>query len=38
MTRLGAKKDVDDILRHPFFKDLDIEKLSLKILKSPFIP
>ena len=38
MTRLGAKKDVDEILRHPFFKDLDLEKLSLKILESPFIP
>ena len=38
MTRLGARKDADEILRHPFFKELDMEKLREKTLKAPFIP
>jgi len=25
--RLGSKNDVDDVIRHDWFKDLDVEKL-----------
>ena len=36
--RLGAKEDVDEIMRHPFFKEIDpIELLAYKIVP-PFIP
>jgi hypothetical protein len=38
MTRLGARKDADDILKHPFFKEIDLEKLKVKKLKAPFVP
>ena len=38
MTRLGARKDADEILRHPFFRDLDLEKLKQKTLQAPFVP
>ena len=36
--RLGQNHDVDDILLHPLFKDLDIDKLVNKQIKAPFIP
>jgi serum/glucocorticoid-regulated kinase 2 len=36
--RLGKKNDVQEILSHPFFKDLDIEKLKKKELVAPYIP
>ena len=36
--RLGAQGDVADILEHPFFKGLDIEKLKNKQLKPPYQP
>ena len=36
--RLGAKGDVDEILAHPFFKSLDIEKLLAKKLIPPYNP
>lgn len=36
--RLGQNNDVDDILLHPWFKDLDIEKLLKKKLPAPFVP
>jgi serum/glucocorticoid-regulated kinase 2 len=36
--RLGAKGDVDEILAHPFFKGLDIEKLLAKKLIPPYNP
>ena len=36
--RLGKKNDVNDILGHPFFKDLDTQKLLHKELEAPFIP
>ena len=36
--RLGAKYDVDEILAHPFFKSLDIEKLLAKQLIPPYKP
>lgn len=36
--RLGAKGDIDEILAHPFFKGLDIEKLKEKKLIPPYKP
>lgn len=36
--RLGQKKDVEEVIGHPFFKDLDIEKLLKKELVPPYIP
>jgi len=36
--RLGAKSDIDEILAHPFFKSLDIEKLLAKELIPPYKP
>jgi hypothetical protein len=38
MTRLGAHKDAEEILKHPFFRDLDIPSLKKKTLKAPFVP
>jgi len=38
MTRLGARKDAEEILKHPFFRDIDLEAIKLKKLKSPFVP
>lgn len=35
---MGARKDVDEILGHPFFKELNMEKLKQKTLESPFVP
>lgn len=36
--RLGQKNDVDEVLSHPFFAGLDLEKLLKKELPPPFIP
>jgi len=36
--RLGQEHDVEDIIKHPWFKDLDIEKLLKKQLPAPYIP
>lgn len=36
--RLGYKDDGDEILKHPFFKDLDIAKLERKEVEPPFKP
>jgi serine/threonine protein kinase len=36
--RLGAKGDIDEIIAHPFFKGLDIEKLVAKKLVPPYNP
>ena len=36
--RLGQNNDVNDILLHPWFKDLDIDKLLKKQLAAPFVP
>lgn len=36
--RLGQNNDVDDILLHPWFKDLDIDNLLKKKLPAPFVP
>jgi hypothetical protein len=36
--RLGQQRDVDDILGHPWFADLDMVSLLAKKEKSPYIP
>lgn len=36
--RLGAKDGADEILRHPFFKDIDMPKLIKKELEPPYKP
>jgi len=36
--RLGQKGDSEEVLGHPFFKDLDLDKLIKKQLEAPFIP
>ena len=36
--RLGQNNDVNDILLHPWFKDLDIDKLLKKKLAAPYVP
>lgn len=36
--RLGRVKDVDDILGHPWFADLDMESLLKKKEPSPYVP
>lgn len=36
--RLGHKNDIDDILGHPWFEDLNIKHLLEKKLKAPYIP
>ena len=36
--RLGAKGDIDEILSHPFFSDLDITKLLKKEVPPPYKP
>lgn len=36
--RLGQKNDVEEVLGHPFFKDVDREKLLSKLIEPPFKP
>jgi serine/threonine protein kinase len=36
--RLGAQRDVQEILEHPFFAGLDIDKLMKKQLVPPYMP
>lgn len=36
--RLGQNKDVEEILSHPWFADLNIEDLKHKRLPAPFVP
>ena len=36
--RLGQKNDIDEVLGHPFFKDIDREKLLNKEIEPPFKP
>ena len=36
--RLGYEKDKEDVLSHPFFKDIDIDKLLKKEIEAPYIP
>ena len=35
---MGSKADAAEVLSHPFFRSIDIAKLSMKKLESPFIP
>mmetsp|Transcript_101528 Transcript_101528/g.124297 ORF Transcript_101528/g.124297 Transcript_101528/m.124297 type:complete len:156 (+) Transcript_101528:2-469(+) len=38
-TRLGASQsDVKDIIKHPFFKNIDINKLLKKEIKATYVP
>lgn len=36
--RLGQKQDVDEVLSHPFFKGLDMDKLLARQIKAEFQP
>ena len=36
--RFGANGDADEILSHPFFTGLDIDKLKAKELVPPYMP
>jgi hypothetical protein len=38
MMRLGSKNDADEIINHPWFQDVDWDKLMKEELPSPFIP
>jgi hypothetical protein len=38
MTRLGSKGDADEIVNHPWFSDINWDKLMKEELESPFIP
>lgn len=38
MKRIGRDGDVDDIIAHPWFKELDIEQLLAKKIPAPYIP
>lgn len=37
-SRLGQNNDMDEVLMHPFFADLDMEELLQKRITAPFIP
>ena len=37
-TRLGSQNDADEIVNHPWFADMDWDKLMKKELPSPFQP
>lgn len=37
-VRLGQENGVEDILGHPWFKDIEIPKLIAKEIKAPHIP
>ncbi len=36
--RLGSQNDADDLVNHPWFSDIDWERLMTKELESPFKP
>lgn len=38
MMRLGSKNDADEIINHPWFQDIEWDKLMKEELPSPFIP
>ncbi len=38
MKRLGRDGDVDDVISHPWFKELDIEQLLAKKIPAPYLP
>ena len=37
-TRLGSKSDADEIVNHPWFADINWDKLIKKELDPPFLP
>ena len=37
-TRLGSKGDVNDVIPHPWFSDMDFEALSRKEIVPPYKP
>lgn len=37
-TRLGSKNDAHDLINHPFFADIDWEKLEQKQIKAKYLP
>ena len=37
-NRLGQNNDVEEILNHPWFAELDIKELLAKKVEAPFIP
>lgn len=37
-ARLGQNGDVDEIIKHPWFSNLDIGKLLKKQLPAPYVP
>jgi hypothetical protein len=37
-NRIGAKGDVNEIINHPFFKDVDFDKLQKKLIEAPYKP
>ena len=38
MTRMGQKNDVEEILKHPFFSEINMQSLLKKTLKAPYLP
>lgn len=36
--RIGAKGDIEEILSHPWFQSIDIQKIMKRKIKAPFIP
>jgi len=36
--RLGSVDDINDIINHPFFRDVDFDKLQRKELVPTYIP
>lgn len=36
--RLGKKDDENEIINHPWFKEIDMDELYAKSIKPPFIP
>lgn len=38
MTRMGQKNDAEEILKHPFFSEINMPSLLKKTLKAPYLP
>ena len=38
VDRLGAKNDVQDLLQHPWFSDLDVKKMENREYEHKFVP
>ena len=36
--RMGSKGDMEEVIMHPFFKDIDFKKLYNKQIEPPFVP